>query len=173
MVTVYNATKYGMNVVDQTTRKYTAKAVGRRWHLHVFYQILDMAVINAWVIYKQVTKSKRLKGRISFFSWRMNWGDDKSQKNTKRLQEDRHMVRKLGHRQERKRGSARITQTAKGTTQRLLRNLQEGCIWKMCQKRANVLLKVGFEQTIANIKHKEFIFQCISYGGSKWPLRLF
>ena len=51
----YNNTKYGVDVVDQMARKYSVKASSRRWPVHVFYNILDLAAINAWVLYKEVT----------------------------------------------------------------------------------------------------------------------
>ena len=54
-ITFYNNTKYGVDVVDQMARKYSVKAGSRRWPLHVFYNILDLAVINAWIIYKETT----------------------------------------------------------------------------------------------------------------------
>ena len=36
-------------------RKYTVKAGSRRWPLQVFYNILDLAGINAWILYKETT----------------------------------------------------------------------------------------------------------------------
>lgn len=51
----YNNTKYGVDVVDQMARKYSVKAGSRRWPVHVFYNILDLAAINAYVIYKEIT----------------------------------------------------------------------------------------------------------------------
>ncbi|CAK9832670.1 PiggyBac transposable element-derived protein 4 [Anthophora retusa] len=43
------------NVTDQMARKYTVKAGSRRWPLQVFYNILDLAGINAWILYKETT----------------------------------------------------------------------------------------------------------------------
>lgn len=37
------------------SRMYSVKAGGRRWPVHVFYNILDMSLINAWVVHKAVT----------------------------------------------------------------------------------------------------------------------
>lgn len=54
-VTFYNSTKYGVDVVDQMARKYSVKAASRRWPVQVFYNILDLAAINAWVLYQEVT----------------------------------------------------------------------------------------------------------------------
>lgn len=57
-VSYYNKTKHGVDVVDQMTRLYTTKAGTRRWPMQVFYNILDIAGINAWVLYKLCTGKK-------------------------------------------------------------------------------------------------------------------
>lgn len=54
-VKYYNNTKYAVDVTDQMARKYSVKAGSRRWPLHVFYNILDLAAINAWILYKETT----------------------------------------------------------------------------------------------------------------------
>ena len=54
----YNQTKVGVDVFDQMTRMYYVKAGSRRWPVHVFYNVIDMALINSWVIYKKVCQSK-------------------------------------------------------------------------------------------------------------------
>ncbi|CAK9828056.1 hypothetical protein ANTRET_LOCUS5646 [Anthophora retusa] len=57
-VTFYNKTKFGVDVADQVARKYSVKAGCFRWPLQVFYNILDLAAINAWILYKECTGSK-------------------------------------------------------------------------------------------------------------------
>jgi len=57
-VKCYNDTKYGVDVVDQMARKYSVKSSSRRWPLHTFSNVLDLAGINAWVLYKKVTNTK-------------------------------------------------------------------------------------------------------------------
>ncbi|XP_055388036.1 piggyBac transposable element-derived protein 4-like, partial [Condylostylus longicornis] len=54
-VEFYNKTKFGVDVIDQMARKYSVKASSRRWPLQVFYNILDLAGINAWSLYKDIT----------------------------------------------------------------------------------------------------------------------
>ena len=56
-VLYYNKTKVGVDVYDQMTRLYSVKAASRRWPVHVFYNVIDMALINSWIIYKQVSQS--------------------------------------------------------------------------------------------------------------------
>jgi hypothetical protein len=54
-ISFYNKTKFGVDILDQMARKYTVKAGSRRWPLQVFYNILDLAAINAWILYKETT----------------------------------------------------------------------------------------------------------------------
>ena len=54
-VAFYNSTKYGVNVLDQMARKYSVNAGSRRWPVQVWYNILDLAAINSWVLYKSIT----------------------------------------------------------------------------------------------------------------------
>lgn len=37
------------------TRKYSVKSKSQRWPLQVFFSILDLAGINAWLLYKETT----------------------------------------------------------------------------------------------------------------------
>jgi len=57
-VQFYNKTKCGVDILDQMARRYSTRAAARRWPVHVFCNILDLAAINAWVIYRGVTGEK-------------------------------------------------------------------------------------------------------------------
>ncbi|XP_026059293.1 uncharacterized protein LOC113043955 [Carassius auratus] len=57
-VTYYNNTKYGVDVLDQMARAYSVKGGMRRWPVAVFYNILDLAGINAHILFKECTSSK-------------------------------------------------------------------------------------------------------------------
>ncbi|XP_035290308.1 uncharacterized protein tcerg1b isoform X1 [Anguilla anguilla] len=50
-VTDYNHTKVGVDALDQKARLYTTKAATRRWPVAVFYNVLDLAAINAHVLF--------------------------------------------------------------------------------------------------------------------------
>ena len=49
--------KVGVDVLDHISRLYSVKAASRKWPLHIFYNIIDMALISSWVIKKVVCKS--------------------------------------------------------------------------------------------------------------------
>ncbi|KAK7881874.1 hypothetical protein WMY93_030283 [Mugilogobius chulae] len=57
-VVYYNRTKVGVDVLDQMLRMYSVKAATRRWPVAVFCNILDMAAVNAWILYKKCMGSK-------------------------------------------------------------------------------------------------------------------
>ena len=62
-VKFYNSTNFGVDVPDHMARKYTVNAASRRWPVQFFYNILDLAVIKAHILYKLVTGSKISRGR--------------------------------------------------------------------------------------------------------------
>ena len=57
-VSSYNEKKYVVDIVDQMTKKYTCRTGTQRWPIHSFRNTLDLAAINAWVLYKEVTNEK-------------------------------------------------------------------------------------------------------------------
>ncbi|GFX27181.1 catenin alpha [Trichonephila clavipes] len=54
-ISFYNSTKFGVN---QKARKYSVKAGSKRWPVHVFYNVLNLAGINSWILHKEVTGKK-------------------------------------------------------------------------------------------------------------------
>ncbi|GFV84494.1 hypothetical protein TNCV_2481081, partial [Trichonephila clavipes] len=43
------------DIANQMARKYSVKAGSRRWPVYVFYNILDLAENNSWILYQEVT----------------------------------------------------------------------------------------------------------------------
>ena len=56
-VKAYNDTKYGIDIVDQITRNYKVRTSTRKWPIYLFQNTLGLAAINAWIVYKAVTKN--------------------------------------------------------------------------------------------------------------------
>ena len=59
----YNGSKWGVDILDQMARNYTVRAPTTRWPVAVFYNILDLAAINAYVLYRQCLGKERLTRR--------------------------------------------------------------------------------------------------------------
>ena len=55
----YNKTKCGVDVADQMAKQYLFKAGTRRWPVAVFYNILDLAGINAFATTCRLTSLQR------------------------------------------------------------------------------------------------------------------
>ena len=51
-VQFYNKTKCGVDILDQMACRYSTREATRRWPVHVFYNKLVLAAINAWIIYR-------------------------------------------------------------------------------------------------------------------------
>jgi hypothetical protein len=45
----------GVDVLDQMARMYSVRAATRRWPVAVFYNMLDLAAVNAYILYKACT----------------------------------------------------------------------------------------------------------------------
>ncbi len=67
LVLAYNATKCGVDSVDQMTRFYSVKYPSRRWPVQVWSNVLNLAAINSWILYREVNNiSKKKLTRYSF-----------------------------------------------------------------------------------------------------------
>ena len=54
----YNATIFGVDVLDQMARNYSTRCHSRRWPVHVYYNTVHSASINAWILYSEITGEK-------------------------------------------------------------------------------------------------------------------
>lgn len=50
----YNSCKSGVDTLDQNVRKYSCKRRTRRWPMALFYNILDIAAFNSFVIFRNL-----------------------------------------------------------------------------------------------------------------------
>lgn len=51
MILDYNATKSGVDTVDQMARNYTVKRMTRRWPMVIFYNMIDISALNSYIIW--------------------------------------------------------------------------------------------------------------------------
>lgn len=54
IVAFYNATKCGVDAVDQMARCYSTKSASRRWPLQIFFNIIDLAAINSFTLFSDI-----------------------------------------------------------------------------------------------------------------------
>lgn len=58
VVKEYNAHMGGVDLMDSYLGRYRIRIKSRKWTTRLFYHLLDMTVINAWVLYKKVLTRK-------------------------------------------------------------------------------------------------------------------
>ena len=63
IITFYNSTKGGVDMVDQMAGEYDTSRNSRRWPLTVFYTLLNVSTINAYILYCHNPENK-LKRRL-------------------------------------------------------------------------------------------------------------
>ena len=57
VVHFYNQNKVGVDVFDQMARNYTTHAATRRWLLAVSTNLLDIAALKCWILYRKCSDS--------------------------------------------------------------------------------------------------------------------
>lgn len=64
----YNKTKSGVDTMDKMTRTYSVKRMTRRWPLTVFYNMIDISVMNAFIVWLCLNRNceKKLRKRRNF-----------------------------------------------------------------------------------------------------------
>ena len=53
VILYYNSTKCGVDILDRMVRTYTCKRMTRRWPVALFYNMIDVSAVNAYVIWQQ------------------------------------------------------------------------------------------------------------------------
>ena len=56
VITYYNETKGGVNTMDQMVRWFIFKRKTRRWSMVIFYNMLDISALNAYIIWMSLNK---------------------------------------------------------------------------------------------------------------------
>ena len=51
IVVFYNSTKSGVDIVDRMVRTYSCKRMTRRWPVTLFYNMIDVRAVNAFIIW--------------------------------------------------------------------------------------------------------------------------
>ena len=56
VITYYNATKGDVDTMDQMVRWFTTKRKTRRWPMVIFYNMLDISALNAFIVWMSLNK---------------------------------------------------------------------------------------------------------------------
>ena len=69
VILCYNETKSGVDIVDKMVKTYSTKRISRRWPLTIFYNMVDLPALNAFIVWQELNgKNSRVtvKQRRSF-----------------------------------------------------------------------------------------------------------
>lgn len=66
----YNKHMGGVNLLDSLIGKYKIKMRSKKWYTRLWYYLIDVAVVNAWLLYRRVETSKGKKPTITLFDFR-------------------------------------------------------------------------------------------------------
>ena len=54
IILYYNSTKSGVDILDRMVRTYTCKRMTRRWTVTLFYNMIDVSAVNAYIVWQQL-----------------------------------------------------------------------------------------------------------------------
>lgn len=60
----YNRHMGGVDLIDSIMGRYKIQLRSKRWQVRMFYHLLDLSMVNAWLLYKRIHKAKGSKDKI-------------------------------------------------------------------------------------------------------------
>ncbi|KAL0871532.1 hypothetical protein ABMA27_005245 [Loxostege sticticalis] len=54
----YNSHMGGVDLMDSFLGRYRIRIKSRKWYMRLFYHMIDLSVINSWILYKKVNEGK-------------------------------------------------------------------------------------------------------------------
>ncbi|GBO18512.1 PiggyBac transposable element-derived protein 2 [Araneus ventricosus] len=64
VVTVYNKHMGGVDLLDSHLGRHRIRMKAKKWYFRLFYHLIDLAIINAWILYKEVSLQKDPKAKV-------------------------------------------------------------------------------------------------------------
>ena len=88
MIIDYNKSKIGVDIADQMMKQYSVKRSTRRWTLALFFNFLDMAALNSYIIWCSIhgKESRRHFLEILIDELKLNYIEKRREKGTSGLQ---------------------------------------------------------------------------------------
>lgn len=71
IITQYNKYMGGVDSLDTTSGRSKIRMKTRKFYMRLFNHILDLCIINAWVLYRRVQKQKGLKAKLTIIEFRI------------------------------------------------------------------------------------------------------
>jgi len=70
LIKEYNRHMGGVDLLDSHIGRYKIKIKSRKWYMRLFYHLLDITVVNSWIVYKRVCKAKDTAPKFTLAGWR-------------------------------------------------------------------------------------------------------
>ncbi|CAG4988189.1 unnamed protein product [Parnassius apollo] len=67
----YNAHMGGVDLLDSFIGRYRISMRSRKWYLRIFYHLLDMTVINSWLVYKDLKGTEATSSVLNWCQYRL------------------------------------------------------------------------------------------------------
>lgn len=80
----------GVDLMDSFLGRYRVHMKTRKWYLRIFYHLLDITIINAWVLYLKVNKQKGVnpKSLMDLGEFRSDLAETLTKYGTHRVREE-------------------------------------------------------------------------------------
>nr|XP_037288897.1 piggyBac transposable element-derived protein 3-like [Rhipicephalus microplus] len=67
----YNAFMEGVDLADNLIELYRTDHKSKRWYMRIFYWLMDVYIVNEWLLYKRHCAQLSIKRRLSLLAFRM------------------------------------------------------------------------------------------------------
>lgn len=61
IVTIYNKHMGGVDLFDSHIGRHKIRLRSKKWYFRLFYHLIDVALVNAWLLYKKICQVKNIK----------------------------------------------------------------------------------------------------------------
>lgn len=61
----------GVDLADMLIELYRTDHKSKRWYMRIFYWIIDVCIVNGWLLYKRHCAQLSIKSRLSLLAFRM------------------------------------------------------------------------------------------------------
>lgn len=64
IVKVYNKHMGGVDLLDSLLGRYKIKMRTKKWYMRLFYHLLDVTIVNSWLLHKRIIAQKKKKNNL-------------------------------------------------------------------------------------------------------------
>ncbi|KAE9522457.1 hypothetical protein AGLY_017118 [Aphis glycines] len=70
LISEYNKHMGGVDLLDNHIGRYKIRFRSRKWYMRLFYHLIDLSVVNSWLLFKRVKEQQNEKPEIELPDWR-------------------------------------------------------------------------------------------------------